>query len=308
MKIPLERTIGDTYKFAFSNILSIFGIAWFPFVLMIALIAAGVWWLLPEFAALDWSAAPDVVHNHDVALRIGLKMLAVAPLAYFLFYLLLAMVTVGMQRKALGLIEGPVFVYFSLSGAVWRLLGGMIAAVILFAIAGFLTFAAVSVVYWLGEHYALPAIYGIVEFAATVAAICWCFYMGVRLFFFISPAVVAEGGFGLARSWQLGSGNFWRIVGIFLACVFGPMIVISLVSQIVFMPFMGAAMMQMQHAAENNQIVTPQEMWATLGPALHKLLPYWLAYEALVFPVMLGLQNGVSAFAYRNLTRSEIPA
>ncbi|MEI9931893.1 MAG: hypothetical protein WDM89_15480 [Rhizomicrobium sp.] len=305
MKIPLERTIGDTYKFVFSNILSIFGIAWLPAVIMVALIAGAVFALLPDFSAMDWSATPDVAHNQAILAGIGFKVIGLVFPIEFLIYLLFAMVQVGLLRKALGLIAGLVFVYFSLSSAVWRLFGGMIAAFVLFVIGGCLTFTAVSVVYWLGQHYAFPGIYGLVEFFATIAAICWFFYMGVRLFFFIPPAVVAEGGFGIARSWQLGAGNFWRTVVIILAAVAGPMIVISTISQIVFMPFFGSAMLQIQHAAADNQQLSPQQIWAIFGPALRIVIPIYIGLQIVTMPIVFGLSAAVSAFAYRNLTLPE---
>ena len=307
-KIPLERTIGDTYRFAFSNILSIFGIAWFPVVIMIAAIAGVVYMMLPAFLGMDWSAHPDVAHNQAILAGAFFKMVGLILPIELLFYLLFAMMQVGLQRKALGLIEGPVFIYFSLGGAVWRLLGGMIAAAILFAIGGCLTFVAVLAVYWAGQQYALPAIYGLVEFAATVAGICWFFYMGVRLFFFIPPAVVAEGSFGVSRSWQLGAGNFWRIVVSLLAVVIGPSIVISMISQIVIMPFFGSVLLQIQHATDGGQQLTPEQMWAIVGPVLRTVVPIYIGLQIITLPIVFGLSSAVSSFAYKNLTQSEVPA
>jgi hypothetical protein len=303
----VERTIDDTYKFAISNILSIFGIAWFPVLIMIAAIGGAAWLLLPDLRSIDWSATPGIAHNQAVFAGIGFKFVGLIFPIELLFYLLFAMIQVGMQRKALGLIEGPVFAYFSLGGAVWRLLGGMIAAGILFVIGCALTFGAVSVVYWAGEHYALPGIYGLVEFLATIAAICLAFYVAVRLFFFIPPAVVAEGGFGIVRSWELGAGNFWRIVVIFLATVFGPMIAISMVSQIIVMPFISSAMLQAQHAAAVGRQLSPQQLWDTMAPALHNFLPIYIVFQIVTMPIVFGLSAAASAFAYRNLTRSGIP-
>jgi hypothetical protein len=307
-KIPLERTIGDTYRFAFSNILSIFGIAWLPCVVTAALIAAVVWWLLPDFAAVDWSSAPDMGHNREVGLALWLKLLSVLPPVYLVIYVLFAMITVGIQRKALGLHPGPVFVYFSFGGGVWRLLGGIILAMLLLLLNVLCTEAVVFATFWAGEHYHLPSVWGLVEAIAVIAGVCWFFYSIVRLLFFLPPAVVAEGGFGLARSWELGRGNFWRIFAIIMACVFGPMLVISMVSQIVVMPFMGQALMQIQQAAQNNEVLTPQQMWAIIGPPLHNFLPLWIAYEIVTLPILLGLQNAVSAFAYKNLTNFEAHA
>lgn len=307
-KIPLERTIGDTYRFAFSNIVSIFGIAWLPCALMALLCAAAVWWLLPDFAAIDWSAAPDVAHNQEIGLRLWLKMLEVGFPLYALMFVFFAMITVGLLRKALGMHPAPVFVYFTLDGAVWRLLGAVILAMILLFLNVLCTEAAVFAVYWAGAHYRLPAAYGLVEAIAVIAGVCWFFYATIRLLFLMPPALVAEGGFGLARSWELGRGNFWRILVIIIACVIGPMIVISMVSQIAIMPFLGQAMMQIQQAAQNNQVLTPQQMWAIIGPPLHKMLPFWIGYEIVTLPIVLGLQTAMSAFAYKNLTNFEAPA
>ena len=251
-KIPLERTIGDTYRFAFTNILSIFGIAWLPYALMVGVGAAAIWWMWPELSAIDYSSQPDVAQNQEIALRLAGKVLTVIFPLYLLVYVFFAMVVTGVQRKALGLIQGPVFAYFSLGSEVWRLIGAMILAALIVCAGAALTAGVLAAIFWIGERQGVPAIYGLVEFVAVIAAMCWFFYMMVRLWFFLPPVVVAEGGFGLARSWQLGGGNFWRIVALVLACVFGPAIVISMVSNIVFMPFMtGFLMSQMLRGGQS---------------------------------------------------------
>jgi len=308
MKIPVEKTIGDTYKFAFSNFVSLFGIAWLPVIIMLAAVAGLVWMILPDIHSIDFSAQPDIVRNQEISTRIMWKLIpAIVPLE-FLFYLLFAMIMEGTQRKALGLIQGPIFVYFSLGGAVWRLLGGMIAAVVLIVIGSCAAGAGVAFIFWLGDHFHLPGIYGLVEFVAVVAGICWFFYMTLRLVFFIPPAVVAEGGFGIARSWQLSKGNFWPMVGVFLACCVAPAIALSIISNVVFMPFMTEPMMRIQEAANNNQVIPPDQLVAMFMDAFRKVIPYLIAYEIITVPILIGLQNAMSAFAYRNITRSEIAA
>ena len=301
-KIPVERTIDDTYRFAFTNILSIFGIAWLPCLIMAALAVAAIWWMWPDFQALDFSTQPDLAHNQEIGMRLAAKMLAVVFPLYFLVYVLFAMVITGVQRKALGLIDGPVFVYFSLGGEVWRLLGAMILALIIICANGALTMGVMAVVFGAGKVQGVPAIYGLVEFVAVIAGICWFFYMAVRLAFFIPPVVVAEGGFGFARSWALGGRNFWRIVVLYIACVFAPMIVVSVVSNIVFMPFMMGAVIKLQNAAETHQVLPPEQIWAIVVSPLRQMLPYWLAYQVITMPILLGLSNAISAFAYRNVT------
>jgi hypothetical protein len=306
VQIPVERTIGDTYRFAFANILSIFGIAWLPFLIMFAVCVAAVLLLLPDLNAIDWSRQSDLGLGHDAAMHLGFRILHVLPPIYVLGYLLIAIVTVGVQRKALGLHECPVFVFFSFGSEVWRLLGAIIFVLILLIMNGAVTAGVVAFLFGAGAT--LPSAFGLVEFVAVIAGICWFFYAAVRLTFFIPPAVVMEGGLGIARSWQLGRGNFWRIFVLFVACVMGPAIVISTVGNIIFMPFIGEAMMRLQQATEAHRVLSPQEMWSMIGPALKNFLPYWIAYEVVTYPILIGLSNAVSACAYRNVTRSEVPA
>jgi hypothetical protein len=225
-----------------------------------------------------------------------------------LFYLLFAMIVVGIQRKALGRREGPVFVFFSLGGEVWRLLGAMIFAFLLIALNGALTFAAAALVFSAGQSYNLPGIYGLIEFAAVIAGICWFCYFAVRLTFFIAPALVAEGGFGIGRSWTLGRGNFWRIVVVFLACVIGPMIVISMASEAVIWPYMMAPMLRMQQAAEAHQVLPPDQAVALFSSVFRQILPLWAGIQLVTFPVTMGLSNAMSAFAYRHLAAPEATA
>ena len=301
VQIPLERTIADTYRFALRNVFSIFGIAWFPCVLMIAAIAAAAWWLWPDFAGLDWSGQGGAARDQEAGLRLAFKMFAVGGPLYILFYVLIAMMNVGVQRKALGLIAGPVFFYFSLESAVWRLLGAMILAVVLLWIGAALTVGAVAAVFWAGEHFGLPALYGLVEAAAVAVGFCWFFYMAVRLMFFLPTVVVAEGGLGLARSWELGAGNFWRIVALVVVCIFAPMMAVSTVSNIIVLPFMMSVMIPLQHAADAHQVVTPQQIWAVVGPALRWFVPLFAGFQILTWVVVLGLQNAMSACAYSNI-------
>ncbi len=52
VKIPFERTIASAYRFAFTNILSIIGIGWFPFLLLAALIGGLIYLWLPQLGEL----------------------------------------------------------------------------------------------------------------------------------------------------------------------------------------------------------------------------------------------------------------
>jgi hypothetical protein len=75
-----------------------------------------------------------------------------------------------------------------------------------------------------------------------------------------------------------------------------------MVSNIVFMPFMMGAIVKLQQAAEANRVVPPDQVFAMVLEPLRRMWPYWLAYELITMPILLGLTNAISALAYRNVT------
>ena len=208
MKIPFERTIAGAYRFAFTNILSIIGIGWFPFLLFGAVVAGLVVLWLPQLAEFA-SAFGKVTQpqTFDKARFLAL----VAPLfgSYLLIFLTLfvvqAMVNVGLMRKALGQHPGPVFIFFSLGSQVWRLLGSYVllmlmawGALLLLA----LGIAAISYGVGRASEPAQAAVTGILIFLAFL----WFLYAAVRVTFFIPAVVVAENHIGIRRAWLLNRG------------------------------------------------------------------------------------------------------
>jgi hypothetical protein len=301
--LPVEQTIGDSYRFVFRNLLSVFGIAWLPLMLIIAVFAAGLWVLRPELTGLAWPADPDPAHNREIAERLVTKIAALALPLEIVVSVLFVMLAVGIQRKALGLIKGAVFVFFSLGGAVWRLFFGLLLAGVLVWLSTALSIGAAVLVFSFGRS--KPVGYALVEFAAVIACICWFFYFVVRLGFFIPPAVVAEGGLGIRRSWALGRGNFWRIAIVVLACVVGPSIVVSMATNIVVWPFLAAPLLRFQQAMQTHQVLPQDEVLGMASAAIRQILPLWAGIHLVTFPIMMGLSNAMSAFAYRHLTAPE---
>ena len=47
-KIPVEKTVSETYGFLFRNILSIVGIVWFPYLLFGGIAGALLWYALGQ--------------------------------------------------------------------------------------------------------------------------------------------------------------------------------------------------------------------------------------------------------------------
>lgn len=304
-KIPLERTIGDTYRFALKNFFSVLGVVWFPYLIVVAVLVGGFFWIWPDIQTIDWKAlqagsAPDTGTGVRLLVKLWLIFL---PLEIFLI-LMRAMITVGVQRKALGLHEGPVLVFFSLGSTVWRLIGAIILAVIAIAAMALVLVVAVAaigtVAYGYGDNIGLLAVC-----LAAVAAFCWGIYFAVRLTFFIPPAVVAEGGFGIARSWQLGAGNFWRIVALAIVTAILPIIAISIVNQIVFFTAFIGMIEPLRAFAESHRDPTPQQVFSAVFDQLRVVWPFLVAYFIAISVVVLGLTNGASAMAYRNAQSAE---
>ncbi len=309
MKIPFERTIAGAYRFAFTNILSIIGIGWFPFLLLAALVGGLIYLWLPqltEFAAMIGKVQDK--QNFDPAHAFAL----LAPImgSYLLVIIaatiIQAMVNVGLMRKALGQHPGPVFVFFSLGSQVWRLIGSYLL-LILFAWGAVLLCAlaigGVSLLLSKFAEGAAAAVTGILIFLAFL----WFIYAAVRVFFFIPAVVVAENHIGIRRAWHLGRGNFWRIVGIFLIVTVPLSMAVNTVTssmlQIALGPEFGAGMVA-------NNPAEAQKLLMDLLHAAVKLWPYYLVLQLLNFVLQAGLTTGASASAYKSLTGADdaVPA
>lgn len=300
-KIPLERTIGDTYGFAFRNFFSVLGVVWLPYLILAAGLVGAFFWIWPDIQSIDWKTmhGDDPSPDKAAAVRIILKLWAVLlPLQLFAI-VMRAMITVGVQRKALGLHEGPVYAFFSLGSTVWRLIGAIILAILAIAAMALALVAAVAAITLFAQRYGDNAAL-LAGCLAGVIAFCWGIYFAVRLTFFIPPAVVAEGGLGLARSWQLGAGNFWRIVVLVLVAIFVPMIAIGIVNQVVFFTTLIGLIEPVRNFAESHRDPAPQEVFSFLSSQLKFVWPALVVYFIVVSVIILGLGNGMSAMAYRN--------
>ncbi|HEY0104581.1 MAG TPA: hypothetical protein VGB91_00755, partial [Rhizomicrobium sp.] len=157
MKIPFERTISSAYRFAFSNLLSVIGIGWFPYLLTAAIVGAALYCLGPQIIVFIEAARPE--HKPDPA-QIMTTLRAIGALYAIVLPVVLlvsAMVTVGMVRKALGLHPGPVFFFFSLGSQVWRLIGGYILIALLFYGLVIVFTFAIAAIWFALDHYARPA-------------------------------------------------------------------------------------------------------------------------------------------------------
>ena len=302
MKIPFERTIASAYRFAFTNILSIIGIGWFPFLLFGALVGGLVYLWMPQIAEIiAMIGKPKDPQAFDAAHFMSL----LAPLAgtYFLvivgFILAQSMVSVGLMRKALGQHPGPVFIFFTLGGQVWRLIGSylllmLIAWGVMLGIG--LTIALTSFLVAKASQPAAAAATGILVFIAIV----WCIYAVVRVSFFIPAVVVAENHIGIRRAWHLGRGNFWRIIGISLIVTLPLSFAVNTIASTIFQMGLGDQFAGMQTGTMSPE--DGQKFFMEMLHALGRVWPYYVVLQLVSMVLQAGLTVGASANAYLAVT------
>ncbi|MEJ0044147.1 MAG: hypothetical protein WDM81_18895 [Rhizomicrobium sp.] len=206
------------------------------------------------------------------------------------------MVTVGLMRKALGQHPGPVFIFFSLGGQVWKLIGSYILMLLLICggiMLAALAIGAVGVV--LNQVAPEGAALGVG--CADLVAVLGYFYSVVRLVLLhpgplSSPRTTSAYG----GSWHLGRGNFWRIFGISLIVSLPIQLAVSTISstmmQIAMVPGLGLQPGPMTDAQG-------QKFGADLLDALRRVGPYYAILQILYFALLSGLTTGAVANAYK---------
>lgn len=292
MKIPFERTIAAAYRFAFTNFVSVLGIGWFPFLLSLLIGAALLRTVMPQL---------DLVLQHgqekwspDQAAQVFAPVVGSGLVFAVVIILAAAMVIVGMMRKALGQHPAPVYFFFSFGSQVWRMIGAyVLLLLLLWAVTigiaigiGILSFALSK---------ALPAAQAPLTVLVTCIAVLWGIYAVVRLQFFLPAVVVAENRIGLLRSWHLGRGNFWRIVGIMIVILLPIGIVHSILTNLLLQTSM----------AYPATMMTPEqvrEYFAATMNAAARVWPLLVLIELFYMVVVTGLAAGAIANAYNYVT------
>ena len=301
MKIPFEQTVTGGYRFVFSNILSIIGIGWLPFLLFAAVVVGAVVTAMPLFNGLMLEGT-----NQIDSARLGAvmgQMIGSFVLVLTAGVFAQAMVNVGLMRKALGLHPDPVFVFFSLGSQVWQLIGSYLLLLLLawcsIALVGG-AIAALSVVL----QKSAPDAQILVTVLLVIAAYIFFIYAMVRISFFIPAVVVAENHIGLRRAWRLGKGNFWRIIGIVLAVLLPLGFAVSTITQVMMRFAIGEQAVLSPNASQ----AEVQAYLAKVMAALIKIGPYFAAVEVLYLILLSALLAGASAVAYKLVTGADTAA
>ncbi|HTW33787.1 MAG TPA: hypothetical protein VMD53_04145 [Rhizomicrobium sp.] len=294
-KLPVGETISGAYGFAFADFLSVLGVAWLPHVIYVLLIVGIVYGLAPEL--------PGQVMRGEFDISMLYTLRRIGGLIWLVGLVIQSMVTVGLQKKALGEMPGPTFFYFSLGAPVWRMIGATFLAILAYI---FIVVLTVGVTVAL----ALAATKFVAHFGAAIAVILgivasfWLIYTAVRLFFFLPAVVVAEEQIGLVRSWELGGGNFWRIFAVVFV-VFVPVAIgFGIIENALIGPFLPADLMTHLHPGMtadqlgNFYMLIVKETFQSMRGAL----PLIVALVVIRSIVFLGLGNGAVAKGYLGVT------
>lgn len=297
-KVSVGRAISGAYELAFAGFLTVLGTVWLPFLVLGALCAGSAYLI-----------APDLVHQlqqgqiDETAVSTYRRVQGIWTIGG---WVISAMVTVGLQERALGRVKGPTFVYFSLGMPVWRMLGAMFLCFVALFFLAIVTAAAAAIVAFLSIQF-VPKFGLAIAVTAAIVAAGWFIYAMLRLTFLLPAVVVEEGHIGLPRSWELGGGNFWRIIIVVLAAfipvsiglgmvwsaVMGPLVPTDLISQI--HPHMGEA--------EINRFVTT--FVNRMLREFRSALPFLAVFAIVQQLLYLGLWNGAIAKAYLSAAGKE---
>jgi hypothetical protein len=196
--------------------------------------------------------------------------------------LLLAMMSVPVTQLAMSSRKTGALAHFAFGPAEWRLFRAGLG------LAGFL-FALLLMV-----SMATAALLGVGTMGANIVSLVvfyLCLLFFVLRFGFLLPAVaVAESGPVLPRSWILSGGNFWRILGIFLAVV----LPVRLAMIIVEASLEGPRMLE-------PKLFTSTAMVAAQIHAASQNMPITAGILFLVAPLLLGLTLGAGAHVFHVL-------
>lgn len=303
-KIPVGATIAQAYRFAFGDFLRILGVMWPAMLLMwlpSLLMRQQMMTLSLQMAARDYSS-----------LRTLWPLLVVF---YLIAFVLIFMQIIGIAQLALERHKGPVWLYFSFSKPMWRLIGsvlllivalilGWIAVILCDVLLGFLVKSMLT-----GSSALIAGIAGLLTIAIIVVTWGALFYSFVRLSFLLTPIVAAEeDGFALGRSWALGKGNFWRMFAVLLV-IWLPFLILEFVFLFGFMfkgvpfppPHATAVQVAAYQAAINARSV---EMMNAMTHHWYIVYPMFIV----LMVVLYGSAVGAQCFAYRALTEDEASA
>lgn len=296
-KVPVVKVISESVSFSFQKYLSLLGAVWLPMLLSLLF----TWFvMLPHFEADAAAAAGGLRPAGSPLISLAME---------FVQFILMAVISVGVTKEALGLREGPRFIYLSVGMAELRVFGGnlllgvslvvlAILAIILGVVVGIVAGASTAT-----DPRATSHVTAIVTLFVLIAVFLPMVYFGIRLLSFQTAVAVVEHRFGLWRSWSLSRHNFWRLYAIAMA-IWIPLMIVYLIALGLTM---GPSLAKMMAAASAG----PEAFHAAHREWMVSVinnLKYYMFIFLPVGPIVNGLTIAPGAFAYRALVPSATDA
>ncbi len=283
-KIPVWKTITDGYSFTFGHLGTIIGLIWLPMVI----VAVVGYFVMSQY----YATLPSAMEAGDPATmgRSGLIVLLWSVVSLLLSSMMYAAVT----RQALGLRHGPALINFQFGMSELRVFGAIVAlvAILMVFVLCYLLAIGSAVGFARAASASAQNMVGLVIGIFAIVFLAALFYAMLRLSFLLIPATVAEEKIGLAQSWQMTGGNFWRIFLIGLATL-GPLLVLATVAEFAILgPDFFAP-----HAAPGDADAQMRALMEQMRAALPHM-PLLYGFSFLIAPVFMGLGLSPSAFAY----------
>jgi hypothetical protein len=284
-KIPVGSTIASAFGFAFGGFFNLLRLMWLPLVIVMACSYA----VMPMLAGAVQGMATN-----------PLAFLGAAPL--FLAFYAVALVLMFMQiaaiaQSALGLETGTRWFYFSLAAPMWRLAGAFILAMLIIIASYAVLIVAGFVVGFLAGTFGNAMLTVLATSIIMIVLFCAFIYGVVRFTFLLIPVVIAERRIGIARSWVLGGGNFWRMFAILLV-IFLPFLVVEFAA----FGWLLGGLPPIHPGAPPAATTAAFVAWET--GMLQRMRDFWyFVYPAsAIFSILLyGSFVGAQCFAYRAL-------
>ncbi len=296
-KIPVGQTIAQSYQFTFRKYFALLSVIWLPLLLM-----AAYFYLLifPLFQRMATSAGMG---------RAPGALGAVFAMEAFV-YVLIAVISVGITKEALGVRKGPWFIYLSVGLAELRVLGGYVVLAVVSFVCSLVLGFGIGIVLGIviaarsgagaGADPAASARLAAVLMPVLMTAIFVpLIYFWIRLSSFLTVVAVAEHRFGLWRSWTLTRGNVWRLLAILLVVLI-PLIALEFLVG-------GFAFGDIFEKMTLTGPTTPQEAQAfsaAMVQAMAQRMPLLMLAFLPFSPFLYGLMTAPPAFAYRALVPS----
>jgi hypothetical protein len=275
-KIPVLDAIRFAYRFTFAHLGAIIGLIWLP---MIMATVMGFFVFQRFFAALA-----NALASNNFALM-GPALLGLISFV-FIGLLLLSMMAVPVTQLAMGSRKAGALVHFAFGPLEWRLFRASLG------VAGFL-FALLLIVSMATATLLGPTNPAANYIAQAAFLVCMIFFI-LRFGFLLPSVAVADTGPVLPRSWILSGGNFWRILGVFLAVVLPVRLVLVVV----------------EIALAGPRILEPKDYSSTamVAAQIHfasQNMPIMTGILFLFAPVLLGLLLSAGVFVFQAL-KSEV--